>query len=173
MTAFFFLAACGPAPSGAVLLVPEDLRVQWADSLDDDDGVGALFWLEAEVLDADGAPAAGAGVEVTSGWRGTFPASVEDVHEHEDEGCAPPCTLWTDEAGRAWELRREPGPGWRDEDPPPGYLAGNTDSDGRFPFVLFMDSAPDSGAASPVFVSIAVETDSFEIVVHEPVVESN
>lgn len=172
------LAACAPleAESGSVLLLPDDLHLTWSDAYADEDGVGAMFWLDAEVLDPDGGPAGFVRADVTSGWRGAWVLPADAVRPAEDgAACVEPCEVWTSaDDGRAWEVRPWSGlrASWADDEVRRSYLADQTDAEGNLAFAVFVDFMPDTGASVPIYVSIAVETGSIEVSVQDVVVDS-
>lgn len=172
------LVACAPleAESGSVLLLPDDLHLTWSDAYADEDGVGAMIWLDAEVMDPEGRPADSVRTDVTSGWRGAWVLPAEAVRPADDTApCAEPCEIWIGaDDGRSWEVRPWSGlrSTWADDEVRRNYLADQTDADGVLAFAVFVDFMPDAGASVPIYVSIAAETGSIEVSVQDVVVDS-
>lgn len=171
------------APYGSTLIMPNDetfsLDVGYSQP---DDGIGGLIQTSVGVLipstdfpsSESSAPGNNIRVEVTSGWSGAYLIPEEavriiDDYEVDCEGRTDdetdPCHAWYDNESEQYV---EFGGDYTDLDGfKPTYLMGATNNRGYLDFYVFVDSVPldnDGNAVSiPIFASIEVEIDSFNI----------
>lgn len=171
------LLACAPADAeyGSTLIAAANIEVPWNDAYADVDGTGSLFDLQAAVLDPDGLPASEVRVEVTSGWGEAWVLPDGGARVAPGAPCEDltNCEAWFDIERSTWMEVRTPVPMFGAADNPrQSYQSMVTDAAGIADFQVFVDTVPDSGASIPIFVSIEVETESFEIAVDDDVVDS-
>ncbi len=170
------IVACAPADAefGSTLIASADIEVAWNEAYLDADGSGSLFELQASVLDPEGLAADAIRVEITSGWGEAWVLAGGTARAM-DGGCEAEssCETWFDTERAVWlEVRAPASMFGTSDDPRQSYLSMVTDDAGVADFQVFVDTVPDSGASIPIFVSIEVQTESFEISVDDAVVDS-
>lgn len=176
------LTGCAPgpiaAPYGSSLQMPTDIEFGMDAAYEAaGDLTGGLFYAYIGVLGPDGLPLNGIQVEVTSGWTGAYliaEKAVRVVDDYEtdcqqgmDDGSldpADPCYAWFDTEGEEFvefsgDYTELGGFG-------PTYMSAPSDNRGLLPIYVFVDSVAYSDGAAlniPIFASIGVETQSFQL----------
>ena len=173
------LAGCAPgpiaAPFGSELVMPTDIEFGQDSAYNAaGDLTGGLFYTYIGVLGPDGYPLNNIQVEITSGWTGAYliaEKAVRVVDEYETE-CTEnppddptdPCYAWYDTEGQEFvefsgDYAELGGFG-------PTYMSAPTDNRGLLAVYVFVDSVPyseDTALSIPIFASIGVETQSFQL----------
>jgi hypothetical protein len=182
VTTLFVLAltGCAPgpiaAPYGSSLVMPSDVDFSFDQAYSEaGDLTGGLFYTYIGVMGPDDMPLNGIQVEITSGWTGAYLISeraVRVVDEYETE-CTEnppedpedPCHAWFDVEDQkfvefAGDYSELGGFG-------PTYMSAVTNNRGLLPVYVFVDSVPvdseGSAVAVPIFASIGIETQSFQL----------
>lgn len=180
MLVLLSLVACsGPygAPYGSTVQIsPESVVAQFGPGYYDEDGLGAVSYVEAAVLGEDSAgratPLNQIEVVITSDWPGAYIVPSEAINEVDDlsiaceeDSSAEGCDVFQDNSsGNYYEVTGEYA---YVDSLRPNTLYGETDSRGVVPFYVFFDSLPYSEADTSFAInaSIAYTSATLSVVV--------